>query len=444
MKRDVLGVTLFEAQIARNLLFSDHGQLLEKLALDFKLIIFTNENLRREVEYTISSYHNLDIELRIVSKAKMSPLEYVLVSLCKLHGTSSSIERGIWVNSRDQRRAIPNSFFRLLIRKLIKGRKTLINLARKLLSICVPRQIDFKQFALLDGKVEGLLITSLTNYMEDIRLGIYARSVGIKVLGTPRSWDNLSSHGSLPFIPDKVLVHSAFMMTQARDYQKIKESKLVMGVAPNYQSHFQLSKKKEETRPKQYIVYACMGSKLNPDESNLIEFLAESMVGRFSEYVLVFLKHPIFEFALPDRFQNLPNFLVREFPYEKSSLRDYYEFLIDAELVIAGGTSAALDATFLGVPLAFVGFDIKQQDYWKSALRYLDKHTHTKEFVKRYPQSIVQNTEHLLRRIETTKTSFPIENLGEVREFFCGNQNIDLASSIISEFKELLYAKDTQ
>jgi hypothetical protein len=89
-----------------------------------------------------------------------------------------------------------------------------------------------------------------------------------------------------------------------------------------------------------------------------------------------------------------------KFDYEISTVSDYFSFLADQDLVICGGTSVVLDCAFIRTPVALVGFEIENQKYWHSALRYFDYFDHTRCLFGRSNYFIIKDKEDLLLCIE--------------------------------------------
>ena len=105
---------------------------------------------------------------------------------------------------------------------------------------------------------------------------------------------------------------------------------------------------------------------------------------------------------------------------------DYYTFLKSADLLICGGTTAALDGCFLGINVAIIGYEVSKQNYWMSGIRYLDMALHTSLFFEKTKLPIISDENELIailrnpRQIRNYRFDVVSEFTGDLDTDFLG------------------------
>ena len=273
--------------------------------------------------------------------------------------------------------------------------------------------------------IDLLFVTSLTNFSADVPIALSIKSKGKPVIGTVRSWDNLVTHGSLRVAPDIFIAHSNFMADSAKYSQFLDVAKIKIMTTPSYR----LELLPKDKISKELVIYGCMGPFANPDEQNAIRWLIENWTKNLPSTNLLILEHP----AFPLKFipSNLPqNISIAVMRYSDSTLSQYYGLLASAKLVIAGGTTVLLDATFVETPIAAIAFDFEPQNPNLSALRSFDVRPHTKNFFEKCKVPLLNSPEDLMDIIFKslkTPSSYPkLEN----SKFFIGDIDIDFCDAL--------------
>jgi hypothetical protein len=175
-----------------------------------------------------------------------------------------------------------------------------------------------------------------------------------------------------------------------------------------------------------------MGKIANPDDENLVRWLINEWKILPSKFHLTILQHPKFVM----NFDNviLPeNIDIKIFRYENSNLIDYYNFIAEQSVIVCGGTTAALDAAFVGTPVAAIGFEIFQQNYWVSALRYFDVKPHTKDFFEVTNFLVVKNKDEFIKSLIKYEDLTCLE--GELLSRFTGKSEIDFDYVLLNVLK---------
>lgn len=391
-----VGLTLFESQIARNFLCVEKGNLVASLSDEFNVVIITNTELEEYVNIFLARHNLKGIEVSIFSKVSESWITRIF---------SSPLRWGIKSDAllvKANRKSKKSRLVRLSYRSLVSKSQSTKKILRAAVALSLSQKKLSSKFASqAPENLDFLISTSLTNFVEDYPVCLYFKRSGTKIIGTVRSWDNLTSHGSLYLEPNLFLSHSPWMSSIASGLHKIAKEKIVdWGTPPYLFSRFPNKSNRPQADliddSKYKIVYASMGTGTNPDDKNFIDWLIGIWHKLPSNYSLTILQHPKFV-VNPDQLPRGINLV--KFNYEQHSLGDYFSFLSQQHLVICGGTSVILDCAFVEVPVVVVGFEIIEQQFWRSSLRYLDFMDHTMEFINSMGFQVARSWESLLEII---------------------------------------------
>ena len=396
IKKRTLYFTLFESQLIRTYLLADNSFLLEILTKEFDIVIITSTELESLVEEGIrKSALNGLVQVSKFNNYKDSAFTRVISFILYWSNRSPAINLRIGRGLFEDKRSF-KMVFRWLTHKAIPTHKNFTKFLRLiyLKSLKVDSLEKYFDRANLVTNSDLLFVTSLTNAWEDLPVAAYFKRKNVQIVGTVRSWDNLTNHGFLKFIPDVFLSHSEAMLKYANKYQNFSSSRIIESVTPVYQEKYRITKTRTHDDVIK-IAYMCMGGSTNPDDINFIRWLINEWKNLPNKFHLTILQHPKFIMNIDKVFLD-GNIAIMVFKYENSNLMDYYNFIAQQDLVVCGGTTAALDAAFIGIPILAVGFEVVEQNYWTSALRYFDTKLHTKDFFEVCNVLIVKDKTKLL------------------------------------------------
>ena len=126
----------------------------------------------------------------------------------------------------------------------------------------------------------------------------------------------------------------------------------------------------------------CQGLTVNPDDENFVKWLVCMWEKMPEHFVLFIVQHP--SFIMHNlKINSSCNVNLIVFNYDATTLTEYYNHLPNMDLVFGGGTTGLLDASFLGVPILAIKFEIINQNFWQSTLRHFDYFTWTADFFNR-------------------------------------------------------------
>lgn len=414
--------------VIRNYLFSDNCELLSKLASQNKVILISNYKNLKFVEECIERIDKKNISLFVYNSQNFDFLSKICLSILKWTNNSDTILRAIKIEKKNKvlkilanrifhKFFLKDSILRLLILKLFLEKKFRKNLFSQYEKKLLP-------------KLDVVFVTSLSNHSEDLQVALFARKNRIKIIGTMRSWDNLSSHGGLALIPDIFYSHSLFMLLMLSQFHRLDKSTISTITAPNYRQKFLPGKRggpQGVSEPIIKIGYGCMGELINPGEKEFLITL-NKISKSFPFYEFVIIQHPSYPHEIDLELNS--NFCIVQFDYTRVTLEAYYQSLSKLDVLIAGGSSILLDAVFVSIPIAYLNFEIVKQDFWKSALRYYDTLNHTKKFIELGRPLTLKNEEDLINLLSEKEFNRFVMDKTKV-DFFTGDSSINLNAELI-------------
>jgi hypothetical protein len=423
-------MTLFEKQLVRSYLLSDQGSFIKEISEYYRINIITSKNLKKQIDVSL-------IEFGLNSFTSSTTFEHYqenffakLISSIFRYGNKSPVT----IQFINFQKSLGSSFFRTILRYCIY--LSIANLfflktfLRYLYYVIVrtssTNNCFYPKVTLDDSDV--LFVTSLTPLRgEDIPIAVFFKKQKVPIIASVRSWDNLLTNGAIHFLPDLFLCHSEYMLNGAIAQQRLKADKVLMAVAPSYQNRFLQNLPNVEGKTIKFS-YMCQGTVVNPDDKNFVEWLVNIWKVMPANYNLFIVQHP--SFPMHDLEINLvSNIKLLTFPYHETSLTDYYSHLSKMNLVLGGGTTGLLDASFLGIPVVAIGFEIQAQNYWQSALRYFDYFPWTADFFSDSKIIVAKSKENLLSLIVNYKNTKPLDK--KIVTKYTGDPEINLSSLIL-------------
>lgn len=439
-----LGITIFEAQIYRNYFGSDDTELLQVLAEEFDFVLFCSPELEAPLRKSLSNARlSNQVDVRIFISPKLPWLFLKVAALLRLLSRSNTIRNSIFRQYSTDYRVSIVMRFKLFLNRVGAEWPLLGKSLRNLLSYLIS------SYQILQGlagegiaKIDVLLVTSLTNLKDDVLIAmLYKKVTDAKIIGTPRSWDNISSHGLLPFMPDTLLLHSKHMERDVELHQFVGKTEIkLLPSPPNYR--FKISK--PETQRHRYksmpnetklsILYACVGDSFNPDEKDFIFQDFNAMAERFPQHSFLVLEHP----AFPRNYEFIErgNVSTKQFDFVKHPLEEYYEFLAGMSVIICGGTSVILDALYVDTPVWLLNYETFNKPFHLSAKRSFDTLDHTRKLVNLIRFKTLNSFDEMMDGVvelsrDNSKQANPIAH----SDIFIGNTEPSFAKSLLDLVK---------
>lgn len=289
--------------------------------------------------------------------------------------------------------------------------------------------------ALFDAhKPDAVILSCCIDYDFDVPIGKEARRRKIRLLGMPRSWDNLTSHGLMRVAPDVLFVQNQYLRSMALKHQAIRARTTPIRVfgLPHYDlykhaAEFVLPKDEFFARAgldpkKRFVLYGAMGDFLFPSEGAIapeIDHVIEE-AGLGSSVQALFRAHPHFLSPLEGmkQLQHIKPDMValrvdKDKPQQEFELEQHRWFISSlfwSDLVITSASTFAIDGVALGKPVICVAYDAgKPQPYWYSNARFYDTYTHFEALVATGGVSVARSTAELKENL-TALLQDPREN----------------------------------
>lgn len=231
----------------------------------------------------------------------------------------------------------------------------------------------------------AVLITDAQNE-RDVELAQDARRLKVPVVGIVRSWDNLTLHGLLRFLPELLLVPSQKVKEQAIAFNGLPAKRIrVVGIAHYDKYAFGPKLSKDEfckelglDPRRKIIIFAPIGdyylsaNDVDPFALEVVRGLGEQVIVRFSPSLEVAaLKEPP---PYADLVYDRPGAPLAVGERELSAADDdrlLHEFSY-ADVLVCGPSTLALDAAFFDKPTVLIGFHPRPRRYLEGILRRYD------------------------------------------------------------------------
>jgi hypothetical protein len=284
---------------------------------------------------------------------------------------------------------------------------------------------------------DAVVVTDILNE-RDVEFAQNAKSFGVPVIGMVRSWDNLTSHGLMRIIPDRLLVPSKEVKRQAEVLNDCQpENVKVVGVA-HYDKYVRGATKSREqffkemglTGSGRVYLYAPIGDFYLPNNTtdSYIISLLSSLDGEVIVRFPPTLRVEDMEGSKP--YKNMVfdrpgvNFDGKNIGDQELSDEDDSRLLneiIYSDVLIAGPSTVALDAVFLDKPVVNINFYPDERTYYTSIEKWYDFH-HLKLGVMCGAFRVAQSEEQFFSLLDEYKKDPSCNAKGRecLRELYCG------------------------
>jgi|SRR3989344_1924097 len=244
-------------------------------------------------------------------------------------------------------------------------------ICRAMYGFCTDSNVE----KLLDTLQPDLIFAANLTSGEDARLLRAARKRGVRSVGMPKGWDNLTLKTFLPVFPDLLLVQTDLMKQDALRLDCPPDAIRVVGF-PKFdvyaekvevsREHFMARLGFDPNRP--LILYAGAGDQLAPhDEEILARLIAAIYKGEFAERPQILVRpHPKYTY----RTELLPSkeFWKLERPGSSGSERGDFEFdrndimhlrdsLAHADVLVHTASTLGIEAAVFDTPSITLAFD---------------------------------------------------------------------------------------
>ena len=272
---------------------------------------------------------------------------------------------------------------------------------------------------LLDQYQPDLVFTpSLIDFEIDAMVGVVAKRRGIRVVGMVRSWDNLSIHGLLPFVPDRFLLQNKWLVESAETLQSLNMDKIPHAVVglPHYDLYkdpTQYIKPREEffrgmglDPNKKMILFG--GFDFHFSEDSILKWMDEAITdGRISGPVqILFRPHPRTPFKMEEyHVEERKNVVLNAAFLDKkkafSDTETFINLVYHCDVIVIAASTMAIDGAVFDKPVICLNFDDPEKNvpHWKQAGRFYDSFDHYEHLISRGGVNLVTSLDQLIEGI---------------------------------------------
>jgi len=264
------------------------------------------------------------------------------------------------------------------------------------------------------------------NYLE-AKFLYAAKEAKIGTLIHLLSWDNITSKGIFPVIPDRFIAWGPVMYEELKEYYAVKDEQVHLCGVPHFDQHIQLKKTTgyravltdlSLNAKAPYLFLAMSAPRFAPHEIDIVEWLARSIEENvFGEKMQLILRpHPQnVQGSLGDNrwlkrldklvskrvavdYPQLVNSNVR-WSMQKEDMVRLSNLLVGCSVCLNSGSTVSIDALMMDKPVIITSFDgDKKLYYWKSARRLVD-YIHLKKFTEMGGAKVVRSYAEMQREI---------------------------------------------
>ena len=265
--------------------------------------------------------------------------------------------------------------------------------------------------SLVDNYKPDLIFSTDIQSKNDVALLKLAKKRKTKKIGLVRSWDNLTCKGIIRLVPDKLIVASNILKTEASRYSKIQPDKISAIGIPHYDNYLDPPVKSKKdfykemgfSLDKKLVLLAPVGNRYiidNNTDRKILDILSELDLN-------ILVRLPPGDKVDLDGFKSKRAKVVIDetgtlaWPAGKKtsemSRKDdlhLVESFYHADVVVTGPSTVCIDVAVFDKPIIFINFDDKKRKYSDSVSRYYD-YNHIKEITKTKGVKLASSPEEL-------------------------------------------------
>ena len=241
------------------------------------------------------------------------------------------------------------------------------------------------------------------------------------------SWDNITSKGIFPVIPDEFIVWGKVMYEELKEYYGTSDDAVQICGVPHFDNHIRVKHSPDYqslmvrlglNKDLPYIFFAMSSPRFAPHEIDIVEWLArainENVFGKNMQ--LIVRPHPQnVQGSLSDQkwigrlegikgkrvavdYPQLVKSKVR-WSMRQSDMNHLSNLLVGCSVCLNSGSTVSIDALMMDKPVILTSFDGDEKlYYWKSARRLVD-YPHQKKFVNLGGANVVHSYKDLKKEI---------------------------------------------
>lgn len=255
-----------------------------------------------------------------------------------------------------------------------------------------------------------------TVYTKYLSLQVGAKQRGVKTVSFIQSWDNPTSKGPFPAVPDKIIVWNEILKEEVLKFHHFPPENIHISGVPqfdlyldksNFRSKQNFFKKWNLDPEKRLISYTTGSTNMLPDEHEVVHLLYKKLVG--NEFCvpaqLLVRPHPKDSFDYEEHFKDFdlmtiqrPGTLAQTKDRWNPNREDMYglaELMNYSDVVVNVASTITIDAACFDTPVVNIAFDgYSKRDYMNSCRRYYD-YDHYRNILKTKGVRVAYSVEEL-------------------------------------------------
>lgn len=426
-------ISCFHPYTSRNILSTDAFRLLAR-AQDLRIVLFVHHNKKAYITAHFGGTHTIVEGISFHAPSSKHRTMLVMKRLAKFCLDSNSVRIQRYMKWKFEKRYL--YLFLSFVSKAISRSRMLRAFMRALDYYMAEKDRYGGYFQTYDP--DAVIITDVLNE-RDVELAQNARFFGIPIVGMVRSWDNLTLHGLMRFLPDLLLVASEEIKKQAEVLNDCPDEKVKIVGVPHYDKYVQGAKISRQdffkstgldgSRPT--VFYAPIGDFYIADNTSdrhvisLLNGIDANVIVRFSPTVPV----KDMEHAKPlsvNIYFDRPgvNFSPHTIGDQELSEQDddlLLHELLYSDVIICGPSTVALDAVFLDKPVIIINFHPEARGYYDGIARRYD-YDHFKFAIRCGAFRVANSKEELFSLIKQYKKNSALDAHARavLRTAYCG------------------------
>lgn len=267
-------------------------------------------------------------------------------------------------------------------------------------------------------KYKPNLVFYTTLYARNICLEIEAQKRGVKTISFIHSWDNPTSKGVFPVVPDKIVVWNEILKQEIIRHHEYPERDIFISGVPQFDIYIKkhlfraknnFFKKWRLDLNKKLINYSTPMHGQAPFSPDIVDILCKAIKNNYFSFPcqLMVRLHPR-DFKERYKDFNGKNDIVIQMPGKEADVKDRWnpteedmltlaETMHYSDVIINVASTIGIDAIVFDTPVVSVGFDgYQEQLYLASCKRFYD-YDHMKKLIRTNGVKVAYSRDELLK-----------------------------------------------
>lgn len=251
----------------RNILSNQNIKFLKKLSKLFKITLLT------EPKYIKNNSKLNFLSFRDINKYRVNKVDKFLLNILSILFYSHFKTKSHYYLLKEPINNSKYNLFKLYLYKNLPNLKLFSPILKKFYRYF--NKLFYKKIISLLKEINPSFIISL-NALDPIESKFLSLAKHeIRTVGIIKSFDNITTNGFMPFIPDKLLVWNDFMKYYAKKAYGLKDNKIFSVGAPQYDFLYDSKIQLKKIKNSRTILYCTNSNAIYPGDRENVEFLLQ-------------------------------------------------------------------------------------------------------------------------------------------------------------------------